>query len=167
MVPVPAVQNRLDLVRGEGRDNGPRGLRVVSLSRSVSVESRVVYNTARGTVMLGCDHHPTAPSDGVVHRDLLQNTGTDISVKTVLDRLLPVERDLTGSVDSHGPSLLVNKDPERRGVVHQVEGLVLTDIEGTGLVPVQDVLPESGNILRCRGTGEDRWGLGRELTSGT
>ena len=140
---------------------------MVSLARSVSVESCIGYNTARGTVMLGCDHHPTAPSDGVIHRDLLQDTETDISVQAVLDRLLPVERDLTGSVDSHGLSLLVNKDPERRGAIHQAKGLVLADIESTGLVPVQDVLPESGNILRCRGTGEDRWGLRRELTSGT
>ena len=117
--------------------------------------------------MFGRDHHPAAPSDGIVHRDLLQDAEADISVQTVLDGLLPVKRDLTGSVDSHRPSLLVNKDPERRGAVHQVEGLVLADIEGTGLVPVQDVLPELGNILRCRGTGEDRRGLGRELTSGT
>ena len=117
--------------------------------------------------MFGRDHHPAAPSDGIIHRDLLQDAETDISVQAVLDGLLPVERDLTGSVDSHRPSLLVNKDPERRGAVHQVEGLVLADIEGTGLVPVQDVLPEPGNILRCRGTGEDRRGLGRELTSGT
>ena len=137
------------------------------LSRGVLVKSCVVYYSSWGSIVFSCNDHAAAPRDRIINSYFLQDAQADISVQSIFNWLLPVKRDLTGSVDSHRPSLLVNKDPERRGAVHQVEGLVLADIEGTGLVPVQDVLSELGNILRCRGTGEDRRGLGRELTSGT
>ena len=139
----------------------------MSLSGSMFVEAGVVHDTARIAVMFGCDDHPGAPGDWSVDRDFLQDPKADISVQALLDSLLPVEGNLAGTVNCDRLGILVNKDPEGRRAVHQVEGLVLADIEGTGLVPVQDVLPEPGNILRCRGTGEDRRGLGRELTSGT
>ena len=111
--------------------------------------------------MFGRDDHPAAPGDRSVDRDFLQDTKADISVQALLDSLLPVERNLAGTVNSSRPGLLVNEDPERRGAVHQVEGLVLADIEGAGLVPVQDVLPESGDILDSGSAGENcrslRW----------
>ena len=131
------------------------------LSGGVFVEASVVNNTARGAVMFRRDHHPAAPADWSVDGNFLQDTQPDVSVEAVLDSLLPVERNLTGTVDSSRPSLLVNEDPERRRAVHQAEGLVLTDVEGAGLVSLQDVLAESGNILWRRSTGENcrslRW----------
>ena len=117
--------------------------------------------------MVGRDDHPAAPGDWSVDRNFLQDTKPDISVQTVLDCFLPVKRNLAGSVISNGPSLLVNKDPERRRTVHQVERLVLTDIEGAGLVSVQDVLAESGNILWRGSTGKDSRSLWRKFSPRT
>ena len=167
VISVPAVQDRLDLVGWDGGDNVPGRLGVVSLSRSVFVQSSVVNNTARGAVMFGCDHHPAAPGDWSVDWNFLQNTKPDISVQTVLHSFLPVKRNLAGTVNSSGPSLLVNKDPERRRTVHQVKRLVLTDIEGAGLVSVQDVLAESGDILWNWSTGKDCRSLWRKFSPRT
>ena len=95
VVAVPAVQDRLDLVRRDGGDDGPGGLRVVSLTRSVFVEVGVVHHPPRGAVRLRCDYHSGTPGDGVIDWDSLQDAETNISVKAVLDGLLPVERNLT------------------------------------------------------------------------
>ena len=137
------------------------------LSGGVFVEASVVNNTARGAVMFCSYHHAAAPADGGVDWDFLQDAQPDVSVEAVLDSLLPVERNLTGTVNSSRPSLLVNEDPERRRAVHQAEGLVLTDVEGAGLVSLQDVLAESGNILWRRSTGENCRSLRWKFSPGT
>ena len=87
---------------------------MVSLSRGVFVEAGVVNNTARRAVSLGGNHHPRTPGDWSVDRNSLQDAQPDVSVQAVLDSCLPVKRNLTGTVNSSGPSLLVNKDPDRR-----------------------------------------------------
>ena len=167
VVAVPAVQDRLDLPCRDGGHDGPGGLSVVGLPRSMFVEAGVVHDTARIAVVFGCDDHPVAPGDWSVDRDFLQDTKAHISVQALLDSLLPVEGNLAGTVNCDRLGLLVNKDPEGRRAVHQVEGLVLTDIEGAGLVSVQDVLAESGNILWCGSTGENCRSLRRKFSLGT
>ena len=167
MVPVPAVQDRLDLVGGDGGHDGPWRLCVVGLAGSMLVEVGVVHHPPRGAVRLWCDHHPAAPGDWSVDWNFLQDTKPDISVQTILDCFLPVKRNLAGTVISNGPSLLVNKNPERRRAVHQVERLMLTDIEGAGLVSVQDVLAKSGNILWSGSTGKNCRSLWRKFSPRT
>ena len=140
---------------------------MVSLSRSMFVEAGVVHHTARRAVMFGRDDHPAAPGDRSVDRNFLQDTEADVSVQALLDSLLPVERNLAGTVNSSRSGLLVNEDPERRGAVHQMERLVFTDIESAGLVPVQDVLAESGDILGSGSTGENCRSLRWKFSPGT
>ena len=167
VISVPAVHHRLDLVGRDGGDDGPGRLSVMCLSGGVFVEASVVNNTARGAVMFCRDHHPATPRDWSVDRNFLQNTQPDVSVEAVLDSLLPVERNLAGTVNGDRLGLLVNEDPERRGAVHQMERLVFTDIESAGLVPVQDVLTESGDILGSGSTGEDSRSLRRKFSPRT
>ena len=130
MVAVPAVQDRLDLPGRDGGDDGPGGLRVVSLTRSVFVEVGVVHHPPWGAVSLRCNYHTAGPGDGVVDWDSLQDTETNISVKAILDGLLPVERNLTGRVNCHWFGFLVYKHSQRRSAVHQSERLVLATVEG-------------------------------------
>ena len=143
---------------------------MVSLSRSMFVEAGVVHHTARRAVMFGRDDHPAAPGDWSVDWNFLQDTKPDVSVQTILHSFLPVKRNLAGTVNCGRPGLLVNKDPERRGAVHQMERLVFTDIESAGLVPVQDVLAESGDILGSGSTGENcrslRWKFSPRTAAG-
>ena len=96
MVTVPAIQDRLDFVGRYGGDDGPGGLRVVSLAGGVLIEIGVVHHSPGRAVSLGCDHHAAGPSDWVVHRNSLQNTQADISVESILDSLLPVQGNLAG-----------------------------------------------------------------------
>ena len=137
------------------------------LTRSVFVETGEVDNTARRPVCFRGYHHPGAPGDWVIDWDFLYDSEADVSVQTRLDCLLPVEGNLTRRVNGNRDCLLVNKDAERRGAVHQTEGLLLTAIESAGLVPVQYVLTELWNILRYRSTRQDRWRLRRQFSPRT
>ena len=129
------------------------------LTRSVFVETGEVDNTARRPVCFRGYHHPGAPGDWVIDWDFLYDSEADVSVQTRLDCLLPVEGNLTRRVNGNRDCLLVNKDAERRGAVHQTERLVFTAVEGAGLESVQDILPELRNVLWCGGTGQDGWRL--------
>ena len=85
VVPMPVVKGRLDLVWRDGGDNGPWRFSVMSLTRSMLVESSVVDDSSRTTIRFWSDYHSTAPCDGVIYRNLLQDTEADVSVKTFLD----------------------------------------------------------------------------------
>ena len=120
---------------------------MVSLAGSVTIEGSVVNNSPWAAIKLGSDDHSAAPSHWVIDRDLLKDTQTDITVQTLLDRLLPVEGHLTGCVDGHGCGLLVSKDPERRRILHEAERLMLATVESTTFESVQDVLFQPREIL--------------------
>ena len=102
---------------------------MVGLTRSVFVEVGVVHHPPRRAVSLGSYHHPGGPGDGIIDWDSLQDAETNISVKAVLDGLLPVKGNLTWGVNCHWFGFLVNKHSQRRGSVHQSERLVLATIE--------------------------------------
>ena len=96
---------------------------MVGLPGAVVIDRLIVNHAPRG------DDHPAEPRGGLAHRYSLQHSQTNISVKAVLDGLLPVERNLTGGMNCHRFSFLVNKNPQRRSSVHQSERLVLTTVE--------------------------------------
>ena len=54
-IPVPAVNGTLDFVTWYGGDNCPGGLRVVCLSRRMSVERGEVHHAAGSTLRFGAD----------------------------------------------------------------------------------------------------------------
>ena len=85
VVPVPVVEGRLDLVWRDGGYDGPWRLRVMGLTWSMLVESSVINNSSRTTIRFWGDDHSTAPCDGVIYRNLLQDTEAYVSVKTFLD----------------------------------------------------------------------------------
>ena len=85
VVPMPVVKGRLDLVWRDGGDDGPWRFSVMSLTRSMLVESSVVDDSSRTTIRFWSDYHSTAPCDRVVYWDFLKDTKADVSVKTFLD----------------------------------------------------------------------------------
>ena len=120
---------------------------MVSLAGSVTIEGSVVNNSPGTAIKFGGNDHPAAPSHWVIDRNLLEDAQTDVTVQTLLDRLLPVEGHLTGSVDGHRCGLLISKDPERRRVLHEAERLMLATVESTTFESVQDVLFQPREIL--------------------
>ena len=152
VVTMPAIQCCLDFLWRNGGHNGPWRLSVVSLARSVTIESSVVHNPPWTAIKLGSNDHPAAPSDWVIDRDLLEDAQANVTVQTLLDRLLPMKGHLTGGVDCHRCGLLIGKDLEGRRVLHEAERLMLATVESTALESVQDVLFQPRKILWCRGT---------------
>ena len=148
VVPMPVVQGRLDLVRRDGGHNGPRRLRMVSLTWCVFVEGSVVYNSSRTPIWFGSDDHPAAPCDWVIDWNFLQDPKTDVPVKAFFDSRFPVEWNLTWRVDSNWSGIFVHKNTEWRRILHQVERLMFTTIKSAGLVPLQDISFEDWNIFR-------------------
>ena len=90
MVAVPAVEHGLDLARGYGGHDIPGALRVMSLPRRVLVELRVVHHSSGLTICFRRRQHAAAPRNRFINRHLLYHTKSLISVKAVLNCLLPM-----------------------------------------------------------------------------
>ena len=90
MIPMPVVQGRLDLAWRDGGHNGPRRLRMMSLTWGMLVEGSVVHNSSWTSIRFGSDNHPAAPCDGVVDWNFLQDTKADVSVKAFFDGRFPM-----------------------------------------------------------------------------
>ncbi len=80
VISMPAVKCGLDFVWGNGGDNGPWRLSVMSLPRSMLVEGSVVNNSPGAAIKLGSNDHSAAPSHWVIDRDLLEDAQADITV---------------------------------------------------------------------------------------
>lgn len=139
MVPVPAINSRLHLVTGDGGDNCPGGLSVVCLSWCVFVEWGEVHHAAGTTVWFGTDDHAVTPDDRVINWHFLQNSKLTVTIKAPLDIFLPMERYLAWSVNCYWGGLILNKDAQWWGAIHQGEWLLFTAVKGTALIPVQDI----------------------------
>ena len=91
---------------------------MVCLPRSMFVEGSVVNNPAWTPIWFGSNHHPATPGDWIIDWNSLQYTKPDISVKTFLDSILPVEWDLAGTVNRNWFSIFINKYPQWWTIFH-------------------------------------------------
>ena len=167
VVSMPAIHCGHDFIGRYGGDYGPWRLGVVSLSWSMFVYCSIINHSSWRTIRFGSNHHPAAPGDWIIDWNSLQHTKPDISVKSFLDSIFPVEWDLAGTMDCNWFGIIINKYPQWWTIFHESEWLVLTTVEGRSAVPVKYVLFQYWNILRCWSTGQDGWCGGWSLPSGT
>ena len=147
MVSVPTVDSALDLASRDRGDYGPRWLCVVGLAGGPLVQLSVVNYSSWAPIRFGCDDHSCAPGDRVIDWNFLQYTELTVTVQTFLYIFLPVEWDLTGSVNSDWDGISFHEQAERRGVVHERERLVLATIKCTTAVSIQDIFLDDGQVF--------------------
>ena len=138
-----------------------------SLSRGVLVKSCVVYYSSWGSIVFSCNDHAAAPRDRIINSYFLQDAQADISVQSIFNWLLPVKRDLARGVDGCWTSLFIYKYSQWWGAVHQPKRLMLTRIEGTSFIMVQNKLTKFRSILCCWGEWQDIGNLWRKLSTRT
>ena len=136
----------------------------MGLARCILVHCGVIYNTAGTPIWFGGYDHPAAPTNRVIYWNFLKDTKLAVTVQTFLDIFLPVQRNLAGSVNSNGDSILVYEEAQWWRAVHEREWLVLTAIKCTRLVPVQYILFKDWQILLCWCTGEHGLACWRKLS---
>jgi hypothetical protein len=60
-----------------------------------------------------------APCNWVINRDFFQDTKVAVSVQTSFDIMLPMEWYLTRGVDCNRSGIVLNKDAEGWGAIHE------------------------------------------------
>ena len=91
----------------------------MGLARSMVIHGLEVNNSPWATIVFWCNDHPTCPVHWVIEANLLYHTQPHITGQASFDILDPVDRDLTGLVDSNRLGIFSNMEAERRGVLHQ------------------------------------------------
>ena len=130
---------------------------VVGLARAAGIDSLEVNGAPRVTICLCSDHHPALPIHRSIHRNSFQHPKPHISVQTIQDRLLPVERYDTRGVHGSRACSRINMEFKWGAALKEGQGLVFTNIECGSSVSVQQIPPELRKIFLCGRAGHRGW----------
>ena len=96
----------------------------MGLAGGMVIDRLVVNDTPGATVTFGSDDHPAGPEYWIIDWYLLNNTKPLVPGQASFDIMNPVDRYLTGLVDSDWLCIFSNIKAERRRLLHQGEWLV-------------------------------------------